>query len=162
MAQSFHAQVSDWAGASKERLTAVFRDATQTVANEVRKPKAAGGNMPVDLGNLRRSLMASTAALPSVQTGNDQTFADNDGQITLVIAGAQLGQTIYLGFQAGYARRREYGFDGADSLGRYYSERGDGFVRLTAQRWPEIVAESARKIQRRTEARAAFSAAPTT
>lgn len=158
MAQSFHAQVSAWAAQSQQRLTNVFRDATQTVANEVRKPKSKGGNMPVDLGNLRRSLMASAATMPTVRTGKDQEFAENDGAISLVIAGASIGQTIYLGFQAGYARRREYGFSGADALGRHYSEAGDGFVRLTAQRWPEIVADSAWKIQRRTEARAAFTA----
>jgi hypothetical protein len=101
--------------------------------------------------------MASTSELPTVKTGEDQEFADNDGQISLVIAGAQLGETVFLGFQAAYAMRMEYGFVGADSLGRYFNQQGYGFVRLTAQRWPEIVEESARKIQGRVDARAAFS-----
>ncbi len=160
MASSFSAQVGAWALQTRQRMEAGVRDAAQTVANDVRRPKAAGGNMPVLTGNLRRSLMASTAQMPSVQAG-DVIFTNSDGQVTLTIAGMQLGQTIYLGFQAAYARRREYGFDGADALGRYYSESGDGFVRLTAQRWPQIVEASARRIQGRVEARAAFAAGQT-
>lgn len=154
--RAFSATVSAWTAASQARLNAVFRDAAQTVANEVRRPKSAGGAMPVDTGNLRRSLLASTSSLPSVRVG-DQAFPDNDDQITLTIAGAQLGDKIYMGFQAAYARRMEYGFVGADSLGRYYNQQGNGFVRLTAQRWTEIVHASAQKMRSRTEARGAFS-----
>lgn len=156
MAQNFSAAVGAWASKAEKRMLAVFRESAQAVANEVRIAKENGGNMPVKLGNLRRSLMASTSAMPSVRAGKDQKFQDNDAQINLVIAGAEIGQTIYLGFQANYARRMEYGFTGEDSLGRSYNQQGNGFVRLTAQQWPGIVADSAWKIQRRTEARAAF------
>lgn len=144
MAQkSFSAAVSEWAAKTEQRMAAVFRQAAQTVANEVRVPKAAGGNMPVDTGNLRRSLMASMEAMPKVKEG-EQTFSDNEGQIKLVIAGADLGQTVYLGFQANYARPQEYGTS---------KMAGNGFVRLTAQRWPQIVEEAAQTIQSRVEAR---------
>ncbi|MCC7253186.1 MAG: hypothetical protein IT540_15085 [Hyphomicrobium sp.] len=157
-------------------MLAVFRDAAQTVANEVRRPVAAGGNMPVKTGNLRRSLMASTSAMPLVRTGDDQVFSDNEEQINLVIAGANIGQTIYLGFQANYARHMEYGTQphvieprnaealrwyagGASVFAKRVQHPGTqpfAFVRKTAQNWPQIVAESAQRMQRRVEAREAF------
>lgn len=149
---SFGAQVGKWAAQTEQRMTAVFRDAAQTVANEVTTPTGSGGNMPVVTGNLRRSLMASTTAMPTLKS-DEEEFSGNDGQITLVIAGANIGETIYLGFQAVYARRIEYGFKGTDSLGRVYDQSGAGFVRLTAQRWPKIVAASARKIKSRVVGR---------
>jgi hypothetical protein len=159
MAESFSATVDRWAGSSKERMTAVFRQSAQALSNEVRRTKAEGGNMPVELGNLRRSLMASTSMMPSVSAGTE-TFPANGSELRTAIMGATLGQTIYLGFQAEYARRQEYGFTGEDSLGRFYDQPGHGFVRLAAQRWQEIVKEQARIVRRRTAARAAFSRLP--
>lgn len=149
MAGKFTAGMTKWAKKSQDRVEAVFKMASQDLANEVRVPKGAGGNMPVDTGNLRRSLMASTSAMPSVKDGKfDQ---DNDGQISLVIDNAHLGDTIYLGFQAAYARRMEYGFVGKDALGRTYNQQGNGFVRLAAQRWPAIVRAAAKSIEAKVE-----------
>jgi len=152
MAKAFTAKVTKWARGNQGRLTAVFRDSAQTVANEVRKDKGHGGNMPVDTGNLRRSLIISTVEMPTINT-NAKDFKDRSDNIKLTIAKANIGQTIYLGFQAVYARRMEYGFVGEDSLGRTYNQKGNGFVRLTAQRWPQIVRESILKIKARVEAR---------
>lgn len=114
-------------------MLAVGRHAAQTVANEVRRPRGAGGHMPVVTGNLRRSLMASTSFMPRMVSGTRE-FGDNDAQIELTIAGWKVTGTLYLGFQAAYARVREY---------------DNGFVRLTAQRWQSIVEESARIIKSR-------------
>lgn len=144
--QSFAAQVSAWASAEIERAEAVYQTAAQTVANEVRTPVAAGGRMPVKTGNLRRSLMASTSSMPTIIEGK-QEFSDSP--IELVIAGAELGGTIWLGFQASYAARREFGFVGTDSLGRMYNETGMGFVSATAQRWPQIVQEAEQEVRSR-------------
>lgn len=143
---SFAAQVSEWAKEEIERTEAVFHTAAQTVANEVRTAVSEGGRMPVKTGNLRRSLMASTSDMPRIQEGKT-TFSDSGVEMT--IAGAELGQTIWLGFQASYAARREFGFVGADSLGRMYNETGMGFVAATAQRWPQIVQEAEQKVRSR-------------
>jgi hypothetical protein len=174
MAQpSFEAQVSAWVAQTQQRMTAVFRDAAQTVANEVRRTIPQGGNMPIDTGNLRRSLMASTSSVPQIVDNAEQTFGENDGQISLVIAGAQISQTIYLGFQASYARIMEYGSSphiiepkkahalrwyegGASVFAKRVKHPGTkpyAFVRTTAQRWPQIVSESAARIQSRVESR---------
>jgi hypothetical protein len=150
--RSFSAQLSDWARNTEQRMAAVFRQGAQTVANEVRKSKASGGHMPVDTGNLRRSLIASNTEMPTVEAGNAD-FADKSQNIKLTIAKTKLGGRIYLGFQAVYARRMEYGFRGEDSAGRTYNQVGNGFVRLTAQRWPQIITEAAKTLQGRVEAR---------
>lgn len=160
MAQSsFSAQVSAWAAKSEARMTAVFRDAAQSVAEDVKKTIPNGGKMPIDTGFLRASLMASTAQMPTLDDSpeKDKSYPDDNAQIELVIAGAQLGQTIYLGFTAVYARRLEYGFTGTDSLGRTYNQQGLGFVRKSAQKWPLIVKESATKIKARVNSRASAS-----
>jgi hypothetical protein len=56
--------------------------------------------------------------------------ADGGEQIALVIAGASLGQPIYMGFVASYAAHVEYGARGRAAV---------GMVRLSAQQWPQIV-----------------------
>lgn len=146
--QSFSAQVGAWAAAEIERAEAVYQTAAQTVANEVRTPVAEGGRMPIKTGNLRRSLMASTSSMPTIVEGKQQ-FTDSG--LELVIAGAQLGGTIYLGFQAAYAARMNYGFVGEDSLGRTYNQTGYGFVDAVAQRWAEIVREAEQTVRSRFE-----------
>ncbi|MBX4920996.1 hypothetical protein HJA76_14990 [Rhizobium bangladeshense] len=148
---SFAAQVGEWASAELDRAEAVFQTAAQTVANEVRTAVAEGGRMPVKTGNLRRSLMASTSTMPTIKEGKE-TFSDSG--VELVIAGAELGGSIYLGFQAAYAARMNYGFVGTDALGRTFNQAGYGFVDAVAQRWPQIVAESEATVRGRFEAAA--------
>lgn len=143
---SFAAQVSEWVQAEKDRQEAVFQTAAQMVADEVRETIPEGGNLPIDTGNLRRSLMASTASMPPMKE-SEETFSDSG--IEMVIAGLEIGGTIWLGFQAAYSRRLEFGFVGQDSLGRTYNQQGFGFVERTAQRWPQIVASAEAKVRSR-------------
>ncbi|MGM5009970.1 hypothetical protein ACD592_12680 [Rhizobium sp. 969_B3_N1_2] len=146
---SFTAEVSEWCRKVEGAAEAVFQTAAQTVANEVRTAVAEGGRMPVKTGNLRRSLMASTSAMPTIKEGKE-TFSDSG--LELVIAGAELGSTVYLGFQAAYAARMNYGFVGTDSLGRTYNQAGYGFVDAVAQRWPQIVTQAEATVRGRFEA----------
>lgn len=145
----FAATISEWGRAELERAEAIFQTAAQTVANEVRNPVADGGRMPVKTGNLRRSLMASTSEMPTIKP--EQTEFSESG-VELVIAGAELGSTVFLGFQAGYAARMNFGFVGEDSLGRVYNQAGFGFVDAVAQRWPEIVKAAEATVRGRFEA----------
>jgi hypothetical protein len=137
MAQKdFSAKVSAWVRMSEARTLAVFRQSAQTVAEEVKKTRDRGGHMPVDTGFLRASLMASTSKMPDIDpkatAAKGHSYTDDNSSVELVIANAKINQVIYLGFTASYARVREY---------------KDGFVRLTAQRWKQIVAQSAKLIE---------------
>lgn len=145
---SFAAQVSDWAKAEIEREEAIFHEAAQTVANDVRLSVNNGGRMPVKTGNLRRSLMASTSDMPIVHEGKTEF---SESAIELIIAGSDLGQTVYLGFQAAYAARLNYGFVGTDAAGRTYNQQGYGFIDAVSQRWPQIVAEAEATVRARFE-----------
>ena len=146
MASNFAAQLSAFAAATKERTTAVFRESAERVVEEMQTPVGAGGNMPVDTGFLRASLQASTTApIPinsSAQPDEGSTHAYNAGPITLTIAGADLGETIYVTYTANYARDQEYGSNGRE---------GRAFVRSAAQRWPTIVTAVCGDLQSRIE-----------
>lgn len=146
---SFAASVSEWAQKELGAAEAIFQTAAQAVASEVTTPVAEGGSMPVISGNLRRSLMASTAEMPSIKP-EQKEFTDSG--IELVIAGAEIGSTVFLGFQAGYSARVNFGFVGTDSLGRVYNQTGRAFVDKVAQRWPEIVKEAETAVRSRFEA----------
>ena len=143
----FSAQVSSWVRETKERQTAVFRIAVQSVADDMLTTVHNGGNMPIDTGNLRRSLRGSTSAMPSIRDGV-VAFSSDGGQIELTIAGAEITDTIYLGFQAAYGPRMNYGFTGTDKLGRKYNQAGFHFVDKAAQKWPQFVAEAIREVRR--------------
>jgi hypothetical protein len=126
----FSAQVSDWVKQTEARMTAVFRESSQRVVS------AAQSRIPVDTGFARASIRGSLSAMPPIDSSfkgaKDGSYGDTTGQVTLVIAGATIGQTIYVGWTASYAGALEYG----------HSQRAPaGFVRISAAEWPRIVAE---------------------
>ena len=61
---SFAETVGKWASQTPERVEAVHKRALEKLAMEMTRTKAEGGNVPVDTGNLYRSLLASTTAMP--------------------------------------------------------------------------------------------------
>ena len=128
-----------WVEKANKRALAIFRDSAQRLGEEANKPEARGGKMPVDTGFLRNSFVASKDGMPTKQSL----------PLPLVLISVQLGETVYVGWTAKYARRMEFGFEGADKLGRTYSQAGKGFMRSAAQRWPQIVNESARAVKSR-------------
>lgn len=141
---SFSAQIADWVNRVEGATEAVFKESAQEIVSEMQKPRAAGGQMRIDTGFLRASLMASTASMPSIQSNaapvEGQSYAFNDGAIEAVIAGSELGDTIYFGYTAAYAGYREYGANG---------QAPDAFVRTAVQRWPGVVADKTNEIRRR-------------
>ncbi|KQW79716.1 hypothetical protein [Brevundimonas sp. Root1279] len=143
MAQgSFGAQVSSWVRETKTRTEFVYRESAQQVVAVMQTPRGAGGNLRVDTGFLRASLVATTGALP-VQTtkpDGDGAFSYSPAQISLVIANAEITDPISIVYTANYARFREYGANG---------QPGDRWVALAAQQWPRIVNEVCAEAQAR-------------
>lgn len=129
--QNFSAQVDEWVRKSERRMEAVFKESAQRVIADMQTPVGAGGNMPVDTGALRASLQATLDAPNEAVTSKEGApTAYSEGQVALVIASANLGQTVFATYSMNYARPVEYG-----SRGR----AGRGFVRLAAQKWRAIV-----------------------
>lgn len=139
MAQgSFSATVDAWVAQTQARMVAVRNDATQEVIAAMQLPGpsvanpggGAGGHMPIDTGFLRASLVVNLDdAFPPLRDNPDPkgSFTWDAQDVVLTISGAPLGTPILAVYSAAYAKKVEE---------RY------GFVRLAAQRWPQIVEDS--------------------
>jgi hypothetical protein len=138
---TFTAQVDEWVRETEQRIEAVFKESTQRVAS------LAANGVPVDLGFARASVRASTESMPAINPAADNkanaTVSMDFGTITLVIAGAQLGQTIYIGWTAAYILPLEYG---------HSKQAPAGFVRIAAAQWPRIVEEVTAELKGRARA----------
>ena len=140
MPKTFYAQISERVATYEKRLEAVFKASAQDVAEQITRPVSNGGQMHVRTGFLRASLMASTSAMPLIDRdarpssdAAEGSYTPNDTDVILAIAGATLGDTIFLGFTASYAG---------------YREALDGFVAMAAQRWQQTVDSNVRKAVR--------------
>ena len=139
---AFSDQLSAWAKATEKRTEAVYRRSVELLAEEMTRTKANGGRVPVDTGNLYRSLLASTAGMPKTAEGPFPGF-----DIGAVTASLKLNQPVWLGYQAAYAARRNFGFVGTDSLGRKHNEGGDHFVEGAIAQWPQLVDQAAKEVE---------------
>jgi len=126
---TFSAQVDEYVTKYKERLEAVVKQSAQEVIEEAQRPEDEGGNLPVDTGFLRNSLVSGL---------NGSTSFTGANSYALAIAGANLGDTIQAGWTANYARHQEYGSNG---------RQGRFFMRSAAQNWQAIVARNAEKLR---------------
>lgn len=144
-----------WAENAEKLLTALLRNSVQALAKEASTTIPNGGRVPVKTGNLARSVVVDNKPPKVVEVG------PFNGNYSLGIADIKPGETVYIGWQAAYARRMNYGYVGTDSAGRYYSSAqavittgysnrsGYGFAEAAAAKWPAIVREQASKIANR-------------
>ena len=130
---------SKWAAGSDTLLTALLRNSVQGLAKAAATTIPNGGRVPVKTGNLARSVVVDDKP-PKVIEGLAT------GDYSLGIANIRPGEPIYIGWQARYARRQNYGFVGTDSLGRTYNQSGYGFAEAAAAKWPQIVRAEAAKL----------------
>lgn len=141
---SFSAAVAQWADKVEGAVEAVFKESVQEVIEEMQTPVGQGGRMRVDTGFLRASLLASSTSMPTIIASakpiEGGTYTADFSQIEAVIAGADIGDTLYFGYTASYAGHREYGSNG---------QPADAFVRMAAQNWPIIVDRKAAELKSR-------------
>lgn len=145
---SFSKAVGEWASQTQQRLSAVHRRSVVLLAEEMITTKAQGGRLPFDTGNLARSQLASTEAMPKTAAG---PFPGSN--VGAVAATLQPEQAVWIGYQAAYARRMNYGFVGADSLGRNYNQAGNHFVEGAIAKWPQIVSQAVAQIKKESGAK---------
>jgi hypothetical protein len=140
----FAAQVADWVNEVEGAAEAIFKESVQELV------ATAQSRVPVDTGYMKNSLLGSTAMMPPIDpkaapvAGSAHPYTGTE--ISAVISGLELGQTLWLGYTAAYAARLEYGFNGIDSLGRVYNQKPLGFVRLAAQDWTNIVQRQSQRL----------------
>lgn len=135
---NFSAAVDKWVGATNERMTAVFRESSQRVIDDIID------NTPVDTGFLRASLRVTVGGqLPIANQDRPNGAASYSlPAYAFTIAGAQPGDSIVAGFTAAYAPALEFGTD---------TIAPRAFVRGAAQRWPAIVRAVANEARSRSQ-----------
>lgn len=133
---TFEADIAEWARKVQGAELLIFQESAQYLVSQLT------ALAPVDTGFLRSSLRASTTAMPVMSLDNPGARAFNldVGEITLVIAGADIGDTIYLGYTASYGAYVHYGANG---------RVGRPWVAMVAQRWQSIVNEKAADVRSR-------------
>lgn len=130
----FTATVAEWVREEKHLLEAVVRESAQRVVDTMQTTRGNGGNLPIDTGYLRASLMASTDAMPLIRKdavpADGQSYGYDATPVNLIIANAKPGETIYVGYTASYA-----------AIVDRHGKSPAMFVELAAQQWPQIVKE---------------------
>lgn len=144
MAQgSFSGAVTKWVAETKERREKVHKESASRIVAIMQTPRGAGGNLRVDTGFMRASLVGLTGtALPTTTKKPDvaAAFSYDGGQINLTIAGAEITQPLTFVYTADYAIYREFGARG---------QPGDRWVALAAQRWGQVVQQVCAEAQSR-------------
>lgn len=131
MAGSFSAQIDAFVLKTQRRADAVLRQASQEVIADMQRPVATGGNMPVDTGFLRASLVTTiNAPVNSVSFRDGGSHSFNEGSVILALNSAKFGDSIFAVYTANYAGHVEYGSQGRPPR---------AFVRSAAQNWQSIV-----------------------
>lgn len=126
--------IGEWASQTKERIESVAKRSVELLAEEMIRTKPNGGRLPVDTGNLARSQLASQTAMPKTSEG-----PFNGSNVGAVVATMDVAKPIYIGMQAIYSRVANYGFVGADSLGRIHNRAGNYFIEGAIAEWPSLV-----------------------
>jgi|APCry1669192647_1035423.scaffolds.fasta_scaffold82938_1 hypothetical protein len=127
---SFSAAVDAWTRETNDRMTRVFRASTQEVAS------IAQNGVPVDTGFARASVRGSKESMPQIvpdfkgEKGKPYDASGAFGEVTLMIAGLEIGETAYIGWTANYVIPLEFG---------HSQQAPAGFVRLAAAQWQVIV-----------------------
>lgn len=127
--------IGEWAKQTQDRIEAVHKRSVELLADEMIRTKPNGGRVPVDTGNLARSLLASQQSMPKT---SDTVPSGMD--VGAFAATMDVSKPTWLGYQARYARRINSGFVGADSLGRVFNQSGAHFVEGAIAQWPQLVA----------------------
>lgn len=131
-----------WAETANKLMTALLRNSVQELAQVASTTIPNGGRVPVDTGNLARSVVIDNKP-PVIIEGPAPSSGFSAGLAAIVP-----GEPVYIGWTAIYSRRMNYGFVGPDSLGRVYNQAGFGFAEAAAAQWPVIVARQAAKLRR--------------
>ncbi len=138
MAGNFSATVDAWVQKSEKRMLAIFQQSAQKTAS------LAQERIPVDTGFARASIRASLSSMPPIDSSkinpSHGSVPYDPGSITAVIAGAKLGQTIYIGWTANYVGLLEMG---------HSQKAPSGFVRIAAMQWQQTVSEVVQKAKAR-------------
>lgn len=128
--REFIADIEAFAGLTKEKMLRVAKQSIQDTVRVAQTTVAQGGDMPVDTGFLRNSLVTE---LKGAEVGSG---ADS---FVLGVAGLTLGDAFQVAWTAEYAIARHY-MVGVGQGGGLWRDKA-------AQRWSSIVEANVRAVQ---------------
>lgn len=128
---SFSAQVKQFSTEAKENAGEIFSLAIFYLERGIKQ------NIRKDTFNMGRSILVSTTAMPQVDTELKEYE-----EIEFIVPPTQLGKPVWIGIQAVYAPRWEFGFTGTDSLDRTYNQAGDFTIQKQGALWQSYVTQA--------------------
>ncbi len=128
--KKFIADVKAFADKTADQMLRVAKQSLQDTVRVAQKPVAQGGDLPVDTGYLRNSL---------VTTVRGSTAGEGADSFILGLSSLQLGDPFQVAWTADYAVARHY-MVGVGQGGGLWRDKA-------AQRWSGIVASNASKVQ---------------
>jgi len=135
---TFTADINKFISSSNERIEAVFKQSAQEIIQEAQTDYNKGGNMPRDTSFLINSGQAAIGRLPIGPDEQPEGYTPRDwdaGETVTTINRWRVGETLYFGWTANYARPMENRFK---------------FMRKAAQNWQYTVAKNAGLLMSRT------------
>lgn len=141
---SFAGSIRKFGDGVLRKSEAVYRLSVENLAEDMRTSKPQGGNVPYATGNLTRSLRASTSGMPEMGRDGEQFTGQDVGIVTATL---KANTPVWLGYQARYARRLNYGMVGPDKLGRVYDQAGSYFVEKAIANWQQSVNKAVLEIK---------------
>lgn len=114
----------------EDKLLRVAKQSAQDMIEDAQTPVAKGGDMPVDTGTLRNSLVSEV---------NGGIRGTGDNSYLLAIAGLQIGDVLSVAWTADYAVHRHY-MVGVGQGGGMWRDNA-------ANKWQSIVEGNARKVR---------------
>jgi hypothetical protein len=141
---SFTSDVRGWADRNQIALRAVAQESCQRIVAIAQTPSTKGGNMPIDTGFLRASVVGAlnSPVLTATAKPNGPTAFQYDGgvQVETALASLELGDVFHVAWTANYAIHVEYGARGRP---------GRAFARSAISRWQTTVAQVAAEARAR-------------
>lgn len=137
MAQSFSAQIEAWTRKVDGAIEAIFKESVQELVEQADQiltqmvyeaPPASSGYKRT--GFLRSSVKVSTASMPLANRPQGTPDGGYMAEIEVQIAGASVGETLFIGWTANYSGFVHWGANGNPPR---------PWVSMVAQRWSAIV-----------------------
>lgn len=131
----FAADVGDYVVRMKDLTKLVWQESMLELVRRMQMPLSSGGRMPVVTGFLRASFRISTSpiAIGTRERPGPGPYGWSIDEVVGQVRAFKVGQRVYMGYEAIYADRIEYG---AGSFPGY------AFQRLAVQLWPVIVQQT--------------------
>jgi len=156
VAKSFSATIDAWVRKVEGGIEAVFKKSVEELVDQADdllkdlvydQPVSESGYKRT--GFLRSSLKISTVSMPLANRPQGAPDTGYMAEIEAQIEGAELGETLYVGWTANYAAYVHYGVTGYGMYGHIGSRPPRPWVTMIAQRWQGIVSDKATELKGR-------------